>query len=152
MWAFSHTCTRRLFFFGSGVVTSATSLLFSVVLPLDFERLCGTVFRANHIASLTGLSQAGTQRERVGGRKPQHLFQRALTNASTARLLHSKYGGFSKCLGANALRNGIKWNYMLVLQMRRFMFVNEAVCVHVFTGDFMFLPHLHHLFCCDLWR
>lgn len=71
---------RRLLFFGCWVVTSATSLLFSV------SHVRRTVFQGEPLVLVTELSQAVAWKMWGGERKPQHLFQRTITSTSAACL------------------------------------------------------------------
>lgn len=153
MWACSHTCTRRLFFFGSGVVTSATSLLLSVVLPLDFERLCGTVFRANRSPlspDWAKLAHKGNEWEEESrstcSREPLPTLVLRVCNTPT---LGAFPNAWAQMCFVTVLKEITCWCYEW-----GFLFsFSEAVCVHMSTGDFVFAPFASFFFfCCNLWR
>lgn len=55
---------------------------FVVVCCFTIGHLSATMFQGQPLVLVTGLSQAGTGRKRVGEGKPQHLFQGTITNIS----------------------------------------------------------------------
>lgn len=134
--ACSYTCAhiivcvwiRRLLFFGSVVVTSATSLLCSVVLLLDLH-LCGTAFPASHSSlelAWAKLAHEGNEWEGAS----RSTCSREPLPTPVLRVCNS--GGFSLCLGTNVLRKTPykimvlhfeDWNYMF------FFFFFMKLCV-----------------------